>query len=71
MDLPTLDFSLFLQGNDREKRALSERLVDSFKKHGFVKLKNHGLPEATVKQFLSAVCKLPFFILCRANTEGR
>lgn len=55
MDLPTLDFSHFCHGSKEQRLGLAIALVDSFKKHGFVKLINHGIPEDTVKKYLSGV----------------
>lgn len=55
MDLPTLDFSLFTKGTEKEKQECARQIVDSFSKHGFVKLTNHGLPEETVKAYMKAV----------------
>ena len=55
MDLPTLDFSKFLRGTPEEKVDFSNRLVDSFKNHGFVKLVNHSVPETLVSQLLQGV----------------
>lgn len=55
MDLPTLDFSLFLTGSASQKRQLGESLVASFERHSFVKLINHGVPESTIKDYLQGV----------------
>lgn len=57
MDLPTLDFSLFTKGTEEERRESARQIVDSFRKHGFVKLTNHGLPEETVKAYMKAVSR--------------
>ena len=56
MDLPTLDFSQFLYGSEEQRLELADALVNSFESHGFVKLINHGIPEETVKDYLSGVC---------------
>ncbi|MCJ1250454.1 hypothetical protein MMC30_007682 [Trapelia coarctata] len=58
MDLPTLDFSKFLYGSASERTSLGEALVDSFEKHGFVKLINHGVPEETVRAYLKGTKQL-------------
>ncbi|KAI1869767.1 hypothetical protein JX265_001999 [Neoarthrinium moseri] len=61
MDLPTLDFSHFTHGTDKQRVTLSEALVQAFKDHGFVKLINHGLPEETVTKYMQAATS--FFAL--------
>jgi isopenicillin N synthase-like dioxygenase len=55
MDLPTLDFGKFNDGTTAERLQLSHDLVDSFQKHGFVKLKHHGIPQADVAKLLGLV----------------
>lgn len=62
MDLPTLDLRLFTHGPDLEKKKLAKALVESFRAHGFAKLTNHGIPEATVSEYMQAVRELhPLF----------
>lgn len=55
MDLPTLNFSSFYHGPEKERLEVATALVNSFRKHGFVKLVNHGIPEETVQDYLSGV----------------
>jgi len=55
MDLPSLDFSKFVVGNKQEQVELSRALVESLRKHGFVKLVNHGFPDELVQDILSWV----------------
>ena len=55
MDLPTLDFSSFYHGSEKERLKLAVDLENSFRNHGFVKLINHGIPEEIVKDYLLAV----------------
>ena len=55
MDLPTLDFSRFLNGSEEARLELAYELVKSFETHGFVKLTNHGIPEAVVEDYLRGV----------------
>jgi hypothetical protein len=55
MDLPTLDFSHFLTGNPTQQIRLANDLVASFKKHGFVKLINHGISEERIQELFSWV----------------
>lgn len=42
-ELPLVDFGLFLHGTLDEQDRAAKQLVDSFTKHGFVRLKNHGV----------------------------
>lgn len=53
--LPTLDFSKFTHGSHIDQRKLGNALVKSFKDHGFVKLLNHGLSDATTEALLEFV----------------
>ena len=55
MNLPTLDFSSFHHGPEKERLELANALVNSFRQHGFVKLINHGIPEEIVQDYLSGV----------------
>jgi hypothetical protein len=54
-DLPTLDFSLFTKGDEAQSKQCAQKIVQSFRDHGFVKLTNHGIPEETVKTYMGAV----------------
>lgn len=58
MALPVVDFADFVDGPDSSRKAIGQRLVASFKKHGFVKLINHEIPESVVKD-LSEWVMLP------------
>jgi isopenicillin N synthase-like dioxygenase len=65
MDLPTLDLSLFTKGTGEERVKCAEKIAESFRSHGFVKLTNHGIPEETVKAYMGAVsltCPSFFFL---------
>ncbi|CAO2650496.1 Nn.00g017880.m01.CDS01 [Neocucurbitaria sp. VM-36] len=74
MALQTLDFGQFLRGNSDEQLNIAKTLVGSFKDHGFVKLVNHGIPDAVVKEYMHKTEK--FFALPRdvkskiANESG-
>ncbi|KAF2839731.1 putative gibberellin 20-oxidase [Patellaria atrata CBS 101060] len=48
-DLPLLDFDLFHNGTPEERLQLGEALVESFIKHGFVRLRNHGITDEMVQ----------------------
>ncbi|KAK2606644.1 hypothetical protein N8I77_005378 [Diaporthe amygdali] len=51
--LPTLDFAKFTNGSNLDQLNLGNALVKSFRDHGFVKLINHGLPDATTEALLN------------------
>jgi len=55
MELSVLDMSLFREGEEANRVAFSNQLVQSFTDHGFVKLIKQGLPEDTVKAYMKAV----------------
>ncbi|KAH0563450.1 hypothetical protein GP486_001987 [Trichoglossum hirsutum] len=48
MELPTLDFSKFQSDSESERTELAGAIVDSFSKHGSVRLVNHGVPDQVV-----------------------
>ena len=56
LQLPQVDFGLFLRGNPTERRRAAKQLVDSFQKHGFVRLKNHGVSKEFVQEIWKWVC---------------
>ena len=58
MSLPVLDASLFLSGSEIERREAAEDLCDSFTKHGFVKITNHGFSDELVAQVFEWVGEL-------------
>lgn len=45
MTLPTLNLSLYTQGNASQRQELASRLLDSLSQHGFVKLVGHGVSD--------------------------
>ncbi|KAF8453858.1 hypothetical protein BGX38DRAFT_1175922 [Terfezia claveryi] len=47
--IPLIDFSHFLHGTVEEKQACAKAIVSGFRDAGFIYLKNHGIPEETVK----------------------
>lgn len=53
--VPTLDFSRFLTGTFEQRSMFCSHLVAGFKKYGFVKLTNHGIPESVVKNLFEYV----------------
>ena len=46
--VPIVDFGRFLKGNDSEKKAASEDVLDAFKTVGFVYLANHSIPQSQI-----------------------
>lgn len=55
MQVPTLDFSHFSNGNEAQKLAVSIALVESFSNHGFVKVINHGVSETSIGELATLV----------------
>ena len=56
MAIPTLDLSLFTNGHDWERQQLAADLLESFTRHGFVKLVNHGVSDQEVSKLFESVC---------------
>ncbi|MCJ1226782.1 hypothetical protein MMC12_003436 [Toensbergia leucococca] len=50
MELPTLDLSVFINGNDYQRALWSQQLLDVCKTYGFFKLKGHGLQNQTMSE---------------------
>jgi isopenicillin N synthase-like dioxygenase len=57
MALPTLNFSLFTKGTDAQREQLGSAISESFRKHGFVKLINHGVPQDMLDKLFAIVRK--------------
>ncbi|KAK1580592.1 iron/ascorbate family oxidoreductase [Colletotrichum navitas] len=49
MHVPTLDCSHFQFHNDGHEAEFAAQLIDSFKRTGFVKLRNHGIPDNMIQ----------------------
>jgi isopenicillin N synthase-like dioxygenase len=49
----TVDFGPFLDG--KNKQAVADALLDSFKSEGFVYLVNHGLPQEKIDRMFEMV----------------
>jgi len=56
LQLPLVDFGLFLHGNPDERKYAAKQLVNSFQNHGFVRLKNHGVSREFVQEIWKWVC---------------
>lgn len=52
MTLPTLDLSLYTDGDTGERQKLASQLLESLSKDGFVKLVGHGISRETVNELL-------------------
>lgn len=58
--IPSLDFSLYLNGNYDQRTAFSAELVSAFQKFGFVKITNHGIENDTIQKLFDLVCSRVF-----------
>ncbi|PUU81482.1 hypothetical protein B9Z19DRAFT_1077052 [Tuber borchii] len=63
-----IDFSLFLHGDEQEKKAVAKRVVDGFKEAGFIYIKNHGIPQETIDQVFAESAS--FFKRPKAEKEA-
>jgi hypothetical protein len=43
MSIPAIDFSAFRNGTEQELRELAIRITGEFKKHGAIRLIDHGI----------------------------
>ncbi|PSN60325.1 Clavaminate synthase-like protein [Corynespora cassiicola Philippines] len=48
--IPVIDFSLFLNGTEVQRREVAEHIDNAFQNVGFVYLKNHGVEERLVEK---------------------
>ena len=55
MTLSRLDLSLFTSGNATDSQHLASDLLESLRRHGFVKIVNHGIPDHTVAKMFEWV----------------
>ena len=55
MKVETLDFTLASSSSAEERIKFSHKLVHAFKTNGFVKLTNHGIPNAVVEEAFALV----------------
>jgi len=60
MDLPTLNFAKWSNGDASQRLEFANSLADSFKKHGFVKIINHGVPDEHIRELFGWVHEFPF-----------
>ena len=62
MTVPLLDAYRLTRGSAADRTAFYRGLVDSFKRYGFVRLQNHGVPEEMVRdlfRWTAAFFQLP------------
>ena len=50
-----LDYAKYVHGSVIERLDFAQHLINSLEKYGFVKLKNHGIPEEQVQQLFQMV----------------
>jgi isopenicillin N synthase-like dioxygenase len=50
VELSPLDLSLFLRGDEKQRRQFADDFCGCLKQHGFAKLVNHGLSDEAVKE---------------------
>ena len=55
MNVPTLDLSKFISGNDQERKAFSDDLGMSFNQTGFAIIKNHDLRKELTDELYKAI----------------
>ncbi|KAI9846964.1 MAG: hypothetical protein M1837_003320 [Sclerophora amabilis] len=53
LDIPLIDFSHYLDGGAATKQTVAQSVLDGFRNAGFIYLKNHGIPAATVQHVFS------------------
>lgn len=57
MAVPVLDASRFVGNSPADRFKFAEELLDSLQKHGFVKLRNHGISDEMVEEMFRFVRK--------------
>jgi isopenicillin N synthase-like dioxygenase len=55
MSISVLDASQFLHGSPSQRAEFADKLLKSCIEHGFVKLINHGMPDAVITEMFSWV----------------
>ncbi len=53
-EIPTIDFSAFLQGNESERVAVATRVGQAAEAYGFMSLVGHGIPQSIVDDTFNA-----------------
>jgi isopenicillin N synthase-like dioxygenase len=57
MSLATVNFGLFSDGTQEQKKAAADQLVDSLRTTGFAKLVNTGIPSDVIRESEIWVCR--------------
>lgn len=60
----TIDFDPFDQGSPDEKKAVGNAIAEAFRRQGFLKPINHGIPRHTVEELCQWVFLLSPFSNC-------
>ena len=55
MNVPTLDLSKFISGNEEERKAFSDNLGQSFNQTGFAIIKNHDLKKELTDELYKVI----------------
>ena len=55
MNVPTLDLSKFISGNDQERKTFSDDLGQSFNQTGFAIIKNHDLEKELTDELYKVI----------------
>ena len=48
--VPTVDYGLYLHGNDSDKHKVASQIDEAFRAFGFVCLVNHGIAQSKVDE---------------------
>lgn len=68
MNIPAVDLSLFTSGTPAQKQAFVQELGKAYEEVGFVAVKNHGIPDALIKDLYNYVQQ--FFSLSTEEKES-
>lgn len=62
MNIPVVDLDLFVKGNAQQKQDFVAALGTAYEEVGFVAVKNHGIPDALIRdlyQYVQQFFSLP------------
>lgn len=57
LEIPLIDFSAFLAGDEATRRTTAEAILQGFQKAGFIYLRNHGIPPEKIRGAFSESTK--------------
>ncbi len=60
----TIDFDSFDHGSADEKKIVGNAIAEAFRRQGFLKLVNHGIPRHTIEELFRWVFLLSPFSNC-------